>query len=91
MDAPPPVSPEVLAALPAEVLALIQWLTARVAKLEAEVAEHKARLNKDSTNSSLPPSSSHPHAKPAVRPENVILAVGTTRVCHSGSSEREWN
>lgn len=72
MDAPPPVSVEVLAALPAEVLALIQWqarqiarLTARVAELEAEVADLKARLNKDSTNSSLPPSSAHPHAKPA--------------------------
>jgi transposase len=65
MDAPPPVSAEDLAASPASVLALIQWLTARVAKLEAEVAELKARLNKDSTNSSLPPSSTHPHAKPA--------------------------
>jgi transposase len=65
MDAPPPVSAEDFATTPASVLALIQWLTARVAKLEAEVAELKARLNKDSTNSSLPPSSAHPHAKPA--------------------------
>jgi transposase len=64
MDAPP-VSAEDLAATPASVLALIQWLTARVATLEAEVAELKAQLNKDSTNSSLPPSSAHPHAKPA--------------------------
>ena len=64
MDAPPPVSAEDLAATPASVLALLQWLTARVSKLEAEVAELKARLNKDSTNSSTPPSVTHPHAKP---------------------------
>jgi transposase len=64
MDAPPPVSAEDLAATPASVLALLQWLTARVATLEAEVAELKARLSKDSPNSSRPPSSAHPHAKP---------------------------
>jgi transposase len=70
MDAPPLVSEADLAATPASVIALIQWqarqiarLTARVAELEAEVAELKARLNKDSTNSSLPPSATHPHAK----------------------------
>jgi transposase len=73
MDAPPPVSEADLAATPASVIALIQWqarqiqrLTARVAELEAEVAELKARLNKDSTNSSLPPSAIHPHAKPII-------------------------
>lgn len=71
MDAPPTVTPEVLAALPAEVLALIQWqarqiqrLTDRVAQLETQVADLTARLNKTSQNSSLPPSSAHPHAKP---------------------------
>ena len=71
MDAPPPVTDADLAATPASVIALIQWqarqiqrLTARVAELEAEVAELKARLNTDSTNSSRPPSATHPHAKP---------------------------
>jgi transposase len=71
MDAPPPVSADDLAATPPSVLALIQWqarqiarLTARVAELEAQVADLTARLNKDSTNSSVPPSSTHPHAKP---------------------------
>lgn len=64
MSKPPPVSAEYLAATPASVLALVQWLTARVAALEAEVADLKARLNKDSTNSSVPPSAAHPHAKP---------------------------
>ena len=39
-------------------------LDARVVALEAEVATLKARLAQDSTNSSVPPSASHPHAKP---------------------------
>jgi transposase len=71
MDAPPPVSDADLAATPASVIALIRWqarqiqrLTARVAELEAHVADLTARLNKDSTNSSVPPSVTHPHAKP---------------------------
>ena len=66
MDAPPPVSADDLAATPPSVLALVHWLTARVQRLEAQVAELKARLDKDSTNSSLPPSATHPHAKPLV-------------------------
>lgn len=64
MDAPPPVSPDVLAALPAEVLALIQWQARQIAQLQREFAELKARLDKDSTNSSVPPSATHPHARP---------------------------
>jgi transposase len=64
MDAPPPVSPDVLSRLPAEVLALIQWQARQIAQLQREVADLKARLNKDSTNSSTPPSAAHPHAKP---------------------------
>jgi transposase len=66
MDAPPSVSPDVAAALPAEVLALIQWQARQIAQLQREVAELKARLNKDPTNSSRPPSSTHPHAKPVL-------------------------
>jgi transposase len=71
MDAPPPVSADDLAATPPSVLALIHWLTARVAVLEAQVAELTARLNKNSTNSSVPPSAAHPHAKPiTVKPKS---------------------
>ena len=68
MDAPPIVSPEVLASVPPEILALIEWqarqiriLTARVAELEAKL---EALSGKNPTNSSKPPSSTHPHAKP---------------------------
>jgi cell division protein FtsB len=71
MNAPPPVSDADLAATPGSVIALIQWqarqiarLTARVAELEAQVADLTDRVNKDSSNSSVPPSATHPHAKP---------------------------
>jgi transposase len=71
MDAPGPLSPDVLAALPPAVVALIHWqaeqirrLTARVVELTAKVAELEAKLGKDPSNSSKPPSSTHPHDKP---------------------------
>ena len=59
MDAPAPLPPEVLASLPPAVVALIEYLTARVAQLEAKLAG-----NKTPANSSAPPSSTHPHQKP---------------------------
>jgi transposase len=70
MDAPPFVSEADFAATPASVLALIRYLTARVAKLEAEVAALKSELaalkggKTTPANSSLPPSATHPHDKP---------------------------
>lgn len=66
------LTPEVMAALPAEVAAFIRWLVdentrlrAWVVELEAEVATLKARLNQNSSNSSKPPSSDPPSHKPA--------------------------
>ena len=60
----PPITPEQLAALPPEVRAVIQAIIdhyeRRIAELEAEIS----RLKKTPRNSSLPPSSEHPHAKP---------------------------
>jgi transposase len=68
----PSLAPEVLAALPKEVVAFIHWLMdentrlrGRVAELEAEVASLKARLNQNSSNSSKPPSTDLPSHKPA--------------------------
>lgn len=64
MDAPAQLSPDVLAALPPAVVALIQWQVEQIRRLSARVAELEAKLGKNSTNSSKPPSSAHPHAKP---------------------------
>jgi len=51
------VTQEVIARQPPESQAIIRLLLAKIAELEA-------RLNKTPSNSSLPPSSQHPHAKP---------------------------
>lgn len=67
MDAPPLVSPSVLASLPSEIVALIQWQAAQIERLSARVAELERQLGKNSSNSSKPPSSEHPHSKP-IRP-----------------------
>ena len=67
MSTVPPVTAEQIAALPPEFRALLQAVIEhyekRIAALEAEVAA----LKKSPRNSSLPPSTEHPHAKPAPR------------------------
>jgi transposase len=65
MDAPA-LPPGVLASLPPSVVAFIQWQTEQINRLTARVAELEAKLKKNPTNSSKPPSSTHPHDKPAV-------------------------
>lgn len=59
-----PITPEQLAALPPEFRAILQAVIdhyeERIAKLQAELDQWK----KNPRNSSLPPSSEHPHAKP---------------------------
>ena len=67
MDAPS-LPPDVLAALPPAVRALIQWQAAQIERLNARIAQLEAQVGKDSTNSSKPPSTEHPHAK-TVRPK----------------------
>lgn len=64
MDAPPTLSSDVLATLPPAVVAFIQWQSDQILRLTARVAELEAKLGKDTTNSSKPPSTTHPHAKP---------------------------
>ena len=63
MDAPTPLPPDILATLPPGVVAFIQWQTEQINRLTARVAELEAKLNKNPTNSSKPPSSTHPHDK----------------------------
>jgi regulator of replication initiation timing len=46
---PSELSPEVLAAVPPEVAALIRWLVDENSRLRAEVAALKERLNKNSS------------------------------------------
>lgn len=67
MSQEPLVTVEVIARQPPEAQAIIHMLLARIAEqdrritaLEAEVAA----LKKSPRNSSLPPSTEHPHAKP---------------------------
>lgn len=67
----PPITPEQIAALPPDfqalLLAVIDHYEKRIASLEAELAAVKnelAGVKKTPRNSSLPPSTEHPHAKP---------------------------
>lgn len=68
MSPQPPITTEQLAALPPGFRALLQAVIdhyeARIAVLEARIAELERQLPKTPQNSSLPPSTQHPHAKP---------------------------
>ena len=50
-----------------EAQAIIRLLLGHIKELTARVAELETRLGKTPQNSSLPPSSQHPHAKPSAR------------------------
>lgn len=65
MSHEPLVTEELIARQSPEAQAIIRLLLARIATLDARVAELEARLNQTPRNSSLPPSTQHPHAKPA--------------------------
>ncbi len=68
----PVITEDVIARQPPEAQAIIRLLLARIAELEAENAELRARIEelerqakgKTPQNSSLPPSTQHPHARP---------------------------
>jgi transposase len=64
----PPITAEQLAALPPDFRALLQavvdYYETRIVQLEGRIAELEGRLGKSPQNSSLPPSTQHPHAKP---------------------------
>ncbi len=62
MSQEPLVTEELIVRQPPEAQAIIRLLLAKIAELEA-------RLNKSSRNSSLPPSTEHPHGKPTPHKE----------------------
>ena len=66
-SSPPPISSEEMSGLPPEFQSLLRRIIdhyeQRIATLEAELQT----LKKTPQNSSLPPSSQHPHSKPSVR------------------------
>ncbi len=57
------IPPELEAEMTPAVRAFVELLLARIESLEAEVAELKRRVGMNPQNSSVPPSSEHPHAK----------------------------
>jgi transposase len=59
------ITGELIARQSPEAQAIIRLLLARISEQDRRIAELEARLNKSPRNSSLPPSSQHPHAKPA--------------------------
>ena len=61
------VPQEVLDRLAPEARAIVRMLLAEIGRLRAEVEQLKARLGQTPQNSSRPPSSQHPHAKPPAR------------------------
>jgi transposase len=64
MDAPQELSLEIFAGLPPPAVAWIRWQAEQIRVLTFRVAQLEAKLGKDSSTSSLPPSTAHPHAKP---------------------------
>lgn len=62
----PPITPEQLAALPAEIRGLVRAIIDHYERQLAELKAELAGMRKTPQNSSLPPSSQHPHAKPPV-------------------------
>jgi transposase len=59
------ITEELISRQPPEAQSIIRLLLAQVQELTARVAALEARLYKTPQNSSLPPSTQHPHAKPA--------------------------
>jgi len=80
MSAPqdgPPISEEMIAGLEPDAQRLIRAL---VAYYEARIAELERRLGQNPSNSSLPPSSQHPHAKPQPKPKKSKRKPGGVSV-----------
>ncbi len=65
MDMEPVVTEELIARQPPEAQAILRGLLAKIARMEVELEELRRQVKgKTPQNSSLPPSTQHPHAKP---------------------------
>ena len=71
-----PITPEQLAALPPEARAVVQAILEYYERQLAELKAEIQRLKKTPRNSSLPPSSEHPHAKPPGRQAEIAAKAG---------------
>jgi len=60
------ITEDLIARQSPETQVIIRLLLARIAEQDRRIVELEARLNKTPQNSSLPPGSQHPHAKPHV-------------------------
>ena len=61
----PGITEEIIARQPPEAQAIIRLLLAKVAELQAQIEEiERQAKGKTPQNSSLPPSTQHPHARP---------------------------
>jgi len=62
---PPGITEEIIARQPPEAQAIIRLLLAKIAELEARIEELRRQgKGKTPQNSSLPPSTQHPHSRP---------------------------
>ena len=61
------ITEELIARQPPEAQAIIRALLAQIDELKTRLNELEARLNKTPQNSSLPPSTQHPHARPLAK------------------------
>lgn len=85
------MSPELWARIPPEAQVIFLEMAATIRRLEARVAELERRLGMTPRNSSLPPSSQHPHAKPAkpAKPAPKDKPSGRTRGGQPGHEKAE--
>jgi transposase len=61
------ITEAMIARQPPEARAIIRALSAQIDELKKRLSELEARVNKTPQNSSLPPSTQHPHAKPPTK------------------------
>jgi transposase len=72
MSQEPLVNEEIISRQPPEAQAIIRWLLARIAEQDRRITVLETELaaaRKTPRNSSIPPSTEHPHAKPAPQKE----------------------